>query len=73
MSAEFDVALAHAKQLQPADRVRLVECLLPEIEESLRKNPSMRSRDWMGIFGDVGPIPNEEDFAEMRRMAWPTR
>lgn len=42
----------------------------PVIAGERAESPASR-RNWKGVFRNTGPVPSEQDIAEIRREAWP--
>lgn len=70
MSHKFVSILEQARHLSPLEKIRLVENLLPEVENALNLDAEPGKRLWRGIFQGEGPIPTDDDIREMRREAW---
>jgi hypothetical protein len=71
MTEEFRTVLSQARQLSAVEKIRLVEHILPEVENALSNRTSLPRREWKGVFRDTGPVPSEEDIEKMRREVWP--
>ena len=60
------VVLDDTRELPEGARV------IVQLDESVKgKDTSIVGRQWKGICRDMGPVPTDEDIAEMRREAWP--
>ena len=71
MNDDFGSVLEQVRKLNPIEKIRLVESILPEIETELSSKRTAVRRQWKGIYRDSGPVPTEEDMREMREEAWP--
>ena len=71
MTEKVATLLSQVRELSVVAKIRLVECILPELESALSNQTPVSRRQWKGIFGDTGPVPGEADIEEMRREAWP--
>jgi hypothetical protein len=58
-----------AKQLSVIDKVRLIEQIASEIEQSLEIQSIPRQSLW-GLCADLGVAPSNDDIAEVRQAEW---
>jgi hypothetical protein len=59
-----------AKQLSPADKLRLLEQVMPDLEATLRAAQKKPLRSSYGALANLGPAPSAEDIEEVRREMW---
>jgi len=71
MTDEFKSLLSQVQRLTTIEKIRLVELILPEVESAFSGENKTPRRRWKGIYRDNGPVPGEEDIAQMRREVWP--
>jgi hypothetical protein len=67
-SVTLEQALALARQLSPADKARLIERIVPDIERELEAERPTRRKSLRGLWRGLGIT--EEDIAEARREMW---
>jgi hypothetical protein len=66
ISLEQVVALA--RQLSPIDKIKLIERVIPDLEDHLRvPSPGRPLRSVYGLCADLGSAPSAEDIEAMRR------
>ena len=63
-------ALLVVSKLSLADKLRLIERILPDFEQAVAIEKSVPKRSLYGLCADLGSAPSEEDIAEMRHEAW---
>ena len=56
-----------ARQLNPQDKLRLVERVIPDLEPTLRASFDHPLKTYYGALSDLGPAPSADDIAEVRR------
>jgi hypothetical protein len=56
-----------ARQLNPLDKLRLVERVIPDLEPTLRASSPYPLKTYYGALSDLGPAPSADDIAEVRR------
>jgi hypothetical protein len=56
-----------ARQLNPLDKLRLVERVIPDLEPTLRASSHHPLKTYYGALSDLGPAPSADDIAEVRR------
>ena len=66
----LDELVQLAKELSPADQLRLVERLLPGLETKIETVDNKPLRSSYGALRDLGPAPSAEDIDEVRREMW---
>ena len=66
----LDELVQLAKELSPADQLRLVERLLPDLETKVETVNMRPLRSSYGALRDVRPAPSAEDIDEVRREMW---
>ncbi len=52
------------------DKLRLIECLAPQIEQDLRSDRPIPCQSLWGLCADLGPAPSANDIAQARREEW---
>jgi hypothetical protein len=66
----LEQVLTIANQLSLADRLRLIERILPDFQVALTNVNPMPKRSLYGLCADLGSAPSAEDIDEMRQEAW---
>jgi len=66
----LETVLELVKQLSPADKVRLIERVAPEIRRDLEATPPAPRKSLWGLCADLGPAPSAEDIEQTRREEW---
>ncbi len=66
----LEQVLTIANQLSMADRLRLIERMLPDFQQALTDVNPIPKRSLYGLCADLGPAPSAEDIDEMRKEAW---
>jgi hypothetical protein len=66
----LDTILAQARDLSPLDKIRLIERLMPQLEQDFTQTGPTTTRSLLGIAEDLGPAPSTEEIDEARREAW---
>ena len=64
----LEQALALARQLSPADKARLIERIVPDIERELESGRPVPRKSLRGLWRGLGITA--EDIAEVRREMW---
>jgi hypothetical protein len=59
-----------ALQLSSLDKIRLMERIMPALEQALLAAPPAPSRSLYGALAHLGPAPSAEEIDEARREAW---
>jgi hypothetical protein len=65
----FEAVLNLVKQLSPAEKLRLIKWIVPEIERELVVQSVPRKSLW-GLCADLGIAPSAADIDEVRREEW---
>lgn len=68
--ASLRTILELTQDLSLLDKVRLVEQMMPQIENELASATKAPKRSLLGICKDLGPAPSAETIDEARREAW---
>jgi hypothetical protein len=58
------------ERLSADDKRRLVERIVPEVDQNLTMERRRVRRSLLGIAADLGPGPTEEEIYEARKEAW---
>lgn len=73
-TTEDDVTLEKvtelALRLPPLDKIRLIERLVPGLDQVLMPVTPTPRRSLLGLCEDLGPAPSAEEIDEARREAW---
>lgn len=56
--------------LTPAEKLRLIELVIPDLESTLLRASKGPLRVPYGALADQGPAPSAEDVDEVRREMW---
>ncbi|MEW5768308.1 MAG: hypothetical protein AB1797_11940 [bacterium] len=67
----FDQIVNLARQLSPLDKLRLIECLAPDLEAPLQTQTKLRRRSLRGLLKGCSISPEEIDQA--RQEMWTGR
>jgi hypothetical protein len=67
-SVTLEQALALARQLSPADKARLIERIVPDIERELESGRPIPRKSLRGLWRGLGIT--DQDIAEARREMW---
>jgi hypothetical protein len=66
----LEMVLDLAKQLSPADQLRLVGRVIPDLERKLEDDPEKPLTSLCGALAHLGPAPSAEEIEEARREMW---
>ena len=66
----LDELVQLAKELSPADQLRLVERLLPDLEVKVETVGKKPLRSSYGALADLGAAPSAEEIDEVRCQMW---
>jgi hypothetical protein len=66
----LEQVLTIANQLSIADRLRLIERMLPDFQQALTDVSPTPKRSLYGLCADLGSAPSAEEIDEMRKEAW---
>lgn len=69
-NANLEEVFLMARQLTPADKVRLIEKIAPHLAEELAQTSSRTRKSLYGLCSDLGPAPSEEEIDKLRREEW---
>ena len=60
-----------ARRLPPKDKLRLVERVLPDLDDALTEDAGrIRRRSLLGLCADLGSAPSAEDIDTLRQEIW---
>ena len=63
--------ISQAKQLNPLEKMRLIQAISPDIEQALIKPEKIKTRRSLwGICANLGQAPSEEDIDKTRQEMW---
>ncbi len=68
----FEDVLSLAKQLTPGQKLRLIEAIIPDLEEPLQQAEEEQKplRSLYGLWKDFGVSISAEDIDDARREMW---
>ncbi len=71
--ATLEAVLAQAYELSTLDKVRLVEKVIPKIEQDIQTAQAQSARAYPSLWGicrGLGPAPSAEDIDQARQEMW---
>jgi hypothetical protein len=69
-AATLEQVVSLARQLPPAEKIRLIERMVPEIERDMLGQRPLKRKSLLGLCADLGPAPSAEDIDEIRHEMW---
>jgi len=69
LPASVDELANRARELRPADRVLLIECVIEELHQDVGYGIGPR-RELRGLWADLGPAPSADEIDAARSEAW---
>jgi hypothetical protein len=66
----LEQVISLARQLQPLEKIRLIEQMAPEIERDMLSQRRLRRKSLLGLCADLGPAPSAKEIDEIRREMW---
>jgi hypothetical protein len=67
MNPSLEEVVGLAKQLSPADKLRLIERVIPDVEAAVEATEDKALKSLYGALAHLGPAPSAEDIDEVRR------
>lgn len=63
----FEQLVALARQLSPAEKLHLVERVIPDLEPLVQEGQHPKPASLYGSLADLGPAPSQKDIDDIRR------
>ena len=70
-SVSVEEVVTLARRLSPRDKLRLVERVLPDLDDALTEDTGrICRRSLLGLCADLGSAPSAEDIDTLRQEIW---